>query len=68
MDTTTARGFAAKVAWYGHQSGRGVAPAVIAEAIELGLIREVPRLGGYTATKAGNAAEFGAEFAEFAAR
>jgi hypothetical protein len=68
MDTTTARGFAAKVAWHGHQSGRGVAPDVIAEAIALGLIREVPRLGGYTATKAANAAEFGDKFADWAAR
>lgn len=65
---TEARAWAAKVAWYGHQSGRDVPAATVAGALALGLVREVPRLGGYVATKAGNAVEFGSEFAEAMAR
>jgi hypothetical protein len=60
----TAHQFAAQVAWHGHQTGRGVPAEVIAEALALGLIAEVPRLGGYVATKAANAATFGEAFAE----
>ncbi len=69
---------AQEVAWRGHTSsletlssdlerhGRPVADVAeaVAEAIASGLLRQVPRLGGWTATRATNTRIFGRAFAE----
>lgn len=72
-----AKSVAREVAWRGHMTDASIA-AYVAEthpredaayvvscAVSAGLIREVPRLGGYVATRAGDTAVFGPEFAEF---
>lgn len=70
---------ATEIAWLGHSSEARIAdllaelgitaPAaeVIALALEAGLLREVPRLGGYTASRKTNARVFGQRFAEWMA-
>lgn len=75
-----ARSLANAVAWRGHMTDRSVAEFiaethphadsayVIARAVALGLVREVPRLGGYTATRETDARVFGDEFADFVRR
>lgn len=70
---------ATELAWHGSasdawiaaklaQAGHDVAAAdVVAYAVHSGLLRPIPRLGGYTVTKRVNAAVFGARFAEWVA-
>jgi hypothetical protein len=77
--TTVAALVAREVAWSGHQSDAGItrilgklgitadAMAVTDEAVTLGLLNRVPRIGGYVAGRKVNAREFGAEFASFIA-
>lgn len=61
---------AAHVVWAGHQGRDSILTAVgcdaaaIDRAVELGLIAEVPRLGGYTATRTTRARTFGRGFAD----
>jgi hypothetical protein len=57
---------ASAAAWLAETHPREDCAYIIARAIALGLIREVPRLGGYVATRAGNEREFGRLFADFA--
>ena len=61
-----------RIAFHGHQTegtlvaklGEGAVDA-IQVALDLGLIKEVPRLGGYVAAKKTNAKVFGKGFADF---
>ena len=66
----TAAAVAAHVVWAGHQRRDSILAAVgcddaaIDRAVELGLITEVPRLGGFTATRTTRARSFGRRFAD----
>lgn len=61
----------ASVAWVASKLDRAGftadAEAIVAFAVESGLLREIPRLGGYTVSRRVNAAVFGETFAEWVA-
>lgn len=79
MFTTAGEFIATEIAWNGSASlawverklaegGFEVAAAdVVAFAVETGLLREIPRLGGFTVAKRVNARVFGQAFAEWVA-
>lgn len=59
------------VEWCGHQSRAAIirkfgadAALAIAAAVELGLLREVPRIGGFTATSKVKAELFGERYSD----
>lgn len=78
---TQARDFARQVAYFGHVKGvdhvarlaarAGLADAepagILAAAVAAGMLVEVPRIGGYVASKRTNAAVFGRAYAEWVA-
>lgn len=75
-----ARALADAVAWRGHMTDKSAVAFVaethpradgsyvIARAIALELVREVPRMGGYVATRKTDARVFGDAFADFVRR
>lgn len=71
--------FVTEIAWQGHMTSKGaaalgakvgIAPEdvdqIIKIALEAGSLEEVPRIGGYVASKRINAQIFGEKYAEYA--
>jgi hypothetical protein len=80
MNTSTAASqLATEIAWQGSASDQSIAAiierleldidaaSVTTYAVEAGLLKPIPRLGGYTASRTVNAETFGQDFADWSA-